>query len=523
MLRNMLLKNRKSKNEKLLNKSLEFLNSLKEKYPSLEEFLRDEKNILDVRRKSISFVKEHFNNLNKWDIRGLASDIFSHLDINFEEETSEKFIFLIFTDIISEIKPESVPLIFFYQEYPIVKKHGIFIDFNILPEVIQYIDEISPEKKHQIVFNLYSEEELILKGISKYLSEVNFFILNLLDKVLFKEIVPFDKIFIKKDRYLQPNLETIKFIIRAIFSGLSEFSLNQKEQLSGLLDKKYTAYYTKIKKFIKDTLQDKDELIYLKEMAKADEESMENRLLTIRNYQTQKNVFEESKKREDIAISERIESIFWLLGIENINPVLLLRYYDTDDILYFLHSILKEAQDKNFLTENFQGKVKYLLLKLFQYPYLSKGFLNKKILDKPIKILFDEDKKLKADYYFFTRRYDEFLEVEKEIKEKSSSLKIKNLLAKFFNKELDKDELIGWLSLESSPEGEFFYYFFKNDLNSLPMTNEYRPVADLYLVKTSPEDIKGQIGEEGFYTLLMRISGFYPYDKTLLNLMEIKY
>ena len=513
-------KSNRDKVEVALKKSKEFLQKLGEKYPSLEEFLSDEKNILDVRRASLSFVKEHFKNLNKWNIRELSADLFSQMNINMEEESSEKFIFLLFTDAICEVKPESVPLVFFYNGYPLIKKHGIVLDFDILPFMIQTAEEISPEKKHKLVLTVYPEDSLVLKGISKHLSEINFFILNLLDKVLYKEIIPFDRLVTKKGNRLEPELESIRLSIKAIFSGLIEKFLHEKEKISGLLSKDYIAYFTKIKNYIKKTLEDKEEIEYLLETAKADEESIENRILAIRDYENQKNVFEESKKREDVPIPEKIESVFWLLGIENTNPVLLFRFYDTDDILYFLHDILKQAQDEGFLTEEFKEGIEHFLLKIFQYPYLSKGFINKKALDKPIKILFDDNKLLKANYYYFTRRYREFLDLEKDIKEKTPELRLKQLLSKFFEKEFDKDELIGWLSLEKSKEGQFFYHLFTNTLEQIPQDNQYSYVADLYTVKASHEDIFNIIGEEGTYTLILRLLGFYPYDKTLLNLSQ---
>ncbi len=500
-----------------------FFTEKKEIFPTLEDFLKDERNVLNIRRDSLSFVRKHLNKLNKWDIRLFASELFKNLNIKMEEDTSEKFIFLLFTDAICEVFPESVPLVFFYQDFPIVKKHGIVIDFDILPFMVQTIDELSPEKKHQLVLTLYSEEELVLKGISKYLSEINFLLLNLLDKVLYKEIIPFDKVVVKKGSVLQPDKDIIRFMIQAVFAGVVEKFLNQRENLSGLLNKEKTGYFTKIKRYIKKDLEDKDEVLYLKETAKADEESIENRLLAIRDYENQKNVFEESIKREDVPIPEKMESVFWLLGIENINPVLLVRYYDGDDIIYFLHNLLRQAQDEGFLTDNFKEEVKHFLFKLFQYPYISKGFINKKTLDKPMRLLFEDEKLLTANYYYFTRRYEKFLDIEKEVQEKTPELKLKQLLAKFYTSEFSKDELVGWLSLDTSKEGQFLYKLLTNDLSSLFETNEYRYVADLYTVKASPEEVANIIGEEGLYTLILRILGFYPYDKTLLTLAELKF
>ena len=200
-----------------------------------------------------------------------------------------------------------------------------------------------------------------------------------------------------------------------------------------------------------------------------------------------------------------------------------MRYYDGDDVIYFLHNLLRQAQDEGFLTDNFKEEIKHFLFKLFQYPYISKGFINKKTLDKPMRLLFENESLLTANYYYFTRRYEEFLDIEKEVQEKTPELKLKQLLAKFYTSEFSKDELVGWLSLDTSKEGQFLYRLFTNDLSSLSEVNEYKYVADLYNVKASPEEVANIIGEEGLYTLILRILGFYPYDKTLLTLADLKF
>ncbi len=506
----------------LLEESYTFLKDLENQSGNIDEFLKDN-SILKVRRQSLEFVKNKLNKLNKWDLRLLNAQLFDRLNINMEEDTPLKFIFLLFTDAVCEVNPEAVPLVFFYNGYPIVKKHGIVIDFDVLPFMVQTADEMSPEKKHQLVLSLYREDELILNGISKYLSDLNFLILNLLDKVLYAEIIPFEEVVVKKEVGLQPDLENIKLIIKGVFSALVETFLNKKENLSGILNKKHAGYFTKVKNYIKSVLKDKEEVDYLKETAEADEESIENRILAVKDYENQKNVFEESLKREDIPVPERIENIFWLLGIENANPVLLLRYYDTDDTVYFLHSLLRQAQDEGFLTQELKEGIKGFFYKLFQYPYLSKGMINKKTLDKPVKLLFDNENLLKANYYYFTRRYTEFLEIEKQVKEKTPELRLRQLMSKFFTGEFSKDELTGWLSLEKSKEGQFFYHLFTDSLDSISSENEYRYVADLYTVKASVEEVSNVIGEEGVYTLILRLLGFYPYDKTLVNLLNLRF
>ncbi|WP_457641360.1 hypothetical protein [Persephonella sp.] len=510
--------------KRLTEKTVDFLKKGISEFKDIEDFLKDNRNFLKVRRSSIDFVKKNFKKSDKWEIRKVISQVFSALGLEIEKQNVDKIVFLLFTDVISELSPTPAPLVFEYKGYPLVKKHSIVIDFDLLPFLMETVEGLNSVKKHKTVFEIYGEDQLVTKGISKHISDLNFLILNLTDKVLYEEIIPFDQIVVQKEDRLQPDFNNIRFVIEAVFSGITEFFLGEKEILkTGLLNSDQSKKFVKIKNYVIRQLKNKDEFEYLLFAADADEESTEGRLYTVANYENQKNVFEESLNREDATNNDRIESIIWLIGIDNVNPVLLVRYFDSDDIVYYILDLLRQAQDENFLTDKFKHSVEIFLKKFFQYPYLSKGFINTKTLDKAMNILFGENLSLMADYYYYTRRYEDFLNIEKKIKEKTAQLQLKQLLAKHYTGEFSKEELINWLILIPLKEAHFLYNLFKNSLDTLPNDNEYRYVADLYTIKVSKQDIINIIGEEGIYTLILRVLGYYPYDKTLQNLAHVRF
>ena len=508
--------------QEAVSKSVDFINSESKRFKDYQDILHNRLN--EEKKKIAKFVSQTFKNLNRWEIRSAISQIFDKLHIKLEEETPEKIIFMIFTDAVSELKPSPSPLIFYYDGNPLIKKHGVIVEFNLLPDLLNKIEELDAYKKHQIVLDLFPEDEIITEGVSLKLAQLNFLILNLFDKAIYEGVVPFDRLFIQKDGKVSVDKNFIIFSVVSIFASLYEAVTGEKQQFKGSF---YTAdlskHFVKIKSFVKKIISDKDEFDYILYVSKLEEAGIENRIVTIRDYQTQKNVFEESIRRNDIDTYEKIESIFYLLGIENINPALLVRYYNGDDIIYYIFELFRQAQDEGFQTEKFLKKMKNFLKKLFRYPYISKGHLNQKTLDKPVKLFYSDDPRFDADYFYFTQRYDRYLDMQELIKDKDEDISVKNLLSKYYLNQIDKEELTGWLALSKSNEGKFLYHLLTNSLESLPKENPYRDLADLYTQKTSHQDIINKIGEEGVYTLIMRILGFYPYDKTLLKLADLRF
>jgi len=474
--------------------------------------------ILKVRRDSREFINK-YKNLSKWDIRSIMFYLIEELNLDLENDSIKKIIFFVFTDILNEELPNTSPLVFKYGDTILVKKHPLLLDFDLIPELIEKINNLNDEKTHALVLNLFSHDRLLIDGISKYISNLNFLILNILDRILYEDIVPFEEIFKQEgDKYIVDKSK-IDFLIEAIFHSLTEIVLPKGKKFK-VIPKKENRIL-KIKKVIKGIISDEKEKEYLFDVANIDEESFSGRLMQIRDYNIQKNVFENARL-SDLDNIEKIENILFLLGITNVNPVLLIRYFDGDDILYTIHHILRNAQDNGYLTTALTKAFELFFHKLFKYPYISEKYFNKDILDKVFKLLYSENKELTLNYLYFTRRYKEFLENFKNV-ELSPELQLKQLLAKYFTKEFKLEDLLSWLVLIPSDEAYFVFHLLKKSLDMLPTNNEYRYIVEVYTMRTPKEHIIDVIGEEGFYTLTARILGVYPYDKTLENLLDIIY
>jgi len=513
-----------SKLESVVKNSVNFIKEEIDSFKSLDEFLKDNGNFLILRRNCVEFVKKEFKDLNKWEIREAVSQIFSKLDFKIDQQNLDKLVFLFFTDAVSERSPTPSPLIFEYEGNILVKRHSIAIDFDLMPFLMESIEKLNSVKKHQTVFKIYSQDVLVLKGISKHVSDINFLILNLLEKAIYEEVIPFDSVVLQKGKELKPNLDLLKLGIESVFSGIIENFLGEKEILkTGVLNKNHSKIFVKVKNYVIDQLKDQNELEYMLFTADADEESTEGRLLTVLDYSNQKNVFEESLKREDATTNDRIESIVWLIGLNNLNLTLLVRYFDTDDIVYYVLELLRQAQDEGFLTKRFKSSIKAFLKKLFQYPYISKGYMNQKTIDKAMKILFEDDISFMADYYYYTRRYDRFLETVEKIKDRDPVVQLKQLTARYLTNKLSKEDYKNWLILIPLKESHFLYNLFSGSLDSLPSDNEYRILVEVYNKGEFLERDKEPFEEQQIYEMVLRILGFYPEEKKLKNLLNLRF
>ena len=474
----------------------------------VDKFLNSDKDdrekVLEFRKDSRSFL-DNYRDLPKWDIRTVMYHFLDSLGINLEDESVEKFLFYIFSDVVNEEFPETAPLVFKYKDSDLVKKHPVIIDFQLIPEIVDHIEKKDDDKRHLITFNLFDRDKLLIDGISKYLSTLNFVIINILDRILYENIIPFDELFKKRDEGYQLDRERLLNIVDEIFNSLYKIAKGE-----GAGD-------SKIGKLVEDIVENEREWEYITDLSNIDEESFSGRLAYIRDYNTQKNVFETAKK-SDLNETEKLENILFLLGITNVNPILLIRYFDGDDILYTVFNLLRNAQDDRYLTDNLKRAFKFFLQKLFQYPYLSERYLNRNILDKALNFLYADDKEFMLNYLYFTGRYDEFLEGFNNI-DITPELQLKQLLAKYFTGEFSQEELLSWLVLVPLDEAYFIFHLLKKSLDSLPLQNKYKYIAELYNMKLPVEHIIEAIGEEGFYTLVGRILGFYPYDKTLKNVI----
>ncbi|NPA57947.1 MAG: hypothetical protein GXN94_01505 [Aquificae bacterium] len=492
-------------------------------------FLREnweEKDYNPVRKKVERFINKKIKpeGLNRWEKRKLVLELFERLNLNLQEEEVEKLRFTAFTDVLSEEKPTPAPLLFFYEGMPLIKKHGIIVQFNLLPQLLNKAEELDPYKKHRLALELFPEDETVVEGISVKLAQLNFLLVNLLDKLLWEKVVPPDSLIINKNGRLTVDQSLLTFLLVSVFASLYEAITGEKQQFKGsFYTEELSKLFVKIKTHIKKVLSDREELEYLLYVSKLEEASVENRTVMIRDYQTQKNVFEESLVREGATEGERIESVLWLIGIKNINHSLLFRYYPTDGVVYAVFELFLQAQDRNFLTELFLKEMKNFLKKMFRYPYLSKGMLNQKTLDKPIKLFYSEDARFNADYFYFTQRYENFLDMEELVKEKDDSLKLKSLIGKYITGKIDRQDLTGWLSLMKTDEGEFFAFLFSDKKQPVPEKNRYNLISKILTGVKKPEEVKGVLGEEGYYATVLGLSGFYPFDEELLKLADLRF
>ncbi len=506
--------------DKLKEISVNFINATEAKYKSSD--FNDPYVIENVKEYIDKFAKKNVKGqFDKWTIRSAFYDLLSDLNLNMEEQNIKKIIFILFTDSVSENVPESTPLIFWNDNQPIVKRHPSVLEFDLYPNLIEGILNLNPEKKHQLVIDFYPDDLLLIEGISKYLAVMDYIIFNLFEKVLFNRIIPEEQIVYKKDGKITLSQQNLQFVIETIFLSLLDIISGEKTQIP--IAEKNSKNFIKVKNFIKRIFKEQNELKYLKLIAVEDERTTENRSSLAVDYSVQENVFKEAVKREGVSDVGKIEAPLWLIGIGNLKLPLFVRYFDGDNILEYVDYIFNLSIRDKFNTEFLIKNLKSFLQNLFEYPYLSKSYKNKNLLNDLILELFKNDLKTQADYFYFTRQYKRFNETSKNIENKDNLLNLKILLSKFYTDEISKDELVNWLSLMQDETSQFFYHLLTNTLDSYGFTNYFKYVIDLYKVRASHNEIFQIIGEEKTYEIILKVLGIYPYDKTLINLANIKF
>jgi hypothetical protein len=506
--------------DKLKEISINFINATEAKYRSAD--FSDEIVLKDVKDYIERFVKKNVKGqFDRWTIRKSFYNLLSDLNLNIEDQNIKKIIFILFTDSISENIPESTPLIFWNNDQPIVKRHPAVLEFDLYPNIIEGIINLNPERKHQLVIDFYPDDLLLIEGISKYLAVMDYFIFNLFEKILFHKVILEEQIVYRKEGKIILNQPNLQFVLESIFLSLLDVVSGEKTQIP--IVEKSSKNFIKIKNFIKRIFKDENELEYLKLIAVEDERTTENRSALAVDYSVQENVFKEAVKREGVSEVGKIEAPLWLIGLSNLKLSLLVRYFDGDFILEYIQYINDLSVKDKFNTEFLKSNLKTILKKLFEYPYLSKNYKNKELLNDFISETFKDDLAALGNYFYFTRQYEKFNEISKTIENKDNILNLKTLLAKFYTDEISKEELINWLSLMQDETSQFFYHLLNNSLDNYEFTNYFKYVIDLYKVRASHQEIFQIIGEEQTYEIILKVIGIYPYDKTLLNLADIKF
>ncbi len=506
--------------DKLQEISVNFVNATTAKYQNYD--FSDNTVVKEVKGYIDKFVKKNIKGkFNKWEIRKVFYSLLSDININIEDQSIAKIIFILYTDSVSENVPESTPLIFWNDDQPIVKRHPAVLELDLYPNIIEEIINLNPEKKHQVVIDFYEDDLLLVEGISKYLAVLDYFIFNLFEKVLFSSIIPQEQVSYLKDGKIVLNKQNLKFVIETIFLSLLDIISNEKTQIP--VSEKSSKNFIKIKNYIKRIFKDSNELEYLKLVSVEDERTTENRSALAVDYSVQENVFKEAVKREGVSEVGKIEAPLWLIGIGNVKLPLIVRYFDGDNILEYIDYIYKLSVKDNFSTLFFKTNLKTFLKSLFDYPYLSKNYKNQKLLNDIISDIFKDDSLSIANYLYFTRQYEKFNKIVKSVENKDNLTNLKVLLSKFYTGEISKEELLNWLSLMQDETSQFFYNLLNNTIDSYGFTNYFKYVIDLYKVRASHNEIFDVIGEEKTYEIILKVLGIYPFDKTLINIANIKF
>ncbi len=427
--------------EDLVIEVVKFLKSEEEKFNSFEE-LFNEDNFYQEKLKVVRFTNDliNKNKLSKWQLRQLVANVFEKSGINLETDNIKKVLFLIWTDAINERIPSPSPLYFPYHNHKIPKRHAIITDFNLYQFLKERTNELNPEKKHLILFSIWSEGDLIKEGVSYYLSVLDYLLFLLLDKALYEELILLDEIIEEKGKDLTINEKNLTLLVNILFSGLYQFYTGKKETLS-VLSKDKTKYLMKAKKFVKETLSNKKEEDYFKELAIEDELLSENRKEYLKQEEVQKQIFEEAKHRQVEEI-DKIDAVSWLIGLENLNPKVFFEYFLLEEFDKFIPILENDvAVDKDKLYKG----LKIFLDKLFNVLDLYKG----QNLSNVEKLINEKIPELKASYLFWKRDYENFLN---QALDESIDNDLKKLFAKYKLGQIDESEFKNWLVLFETKE-----------------------------------------------------------------------
>lgn len=420
---------------------VKFLKAEEEKFQSIEEVFK-ENNFYEEKLKIVRFINDlmNKNKLSRWQIRKLVAEIFEKAGINLETDNIKKVLFLVLTDAVNERRPSPSPLYFLYHNHKIPKRHAIITDFNLYPFLKEKVNELTPEKKHLILFSIWTEGSLIKEGVSYYLSILDYFLFLLLDRALYEELISLNEILKEKNKTLIIDEKNFAFLINILFNGLYQYYTGKKGTL-GILSKDKIKYLVKAKKFVKEVLSDEKEEEYLINLAIEDELLSENRKKYLKQEDVQRQIFQEAKQR-DVSEIDKIDAVSWLIGLENLVPEVFFEYFSLDDFDSFIPQLEEDiAVDKEKLYEGLE----IFLRKLFNNPALYNG----KSLNNIASLIDKKISSLKSDFIFWKGDFENFL--KQNLKENINS-DLKKLYSKYKLGQIDRDEFKNWLTLFEAKE-----------------------------------------------------------------------
>jgi len=423
-----------------------FLQLLKEesKNRTLEQVFNQQE-FFQLKKSIVRKVNEILNKekIDRWGIRNAVKKFFEKASIDLETENIEKLIFLLITDAINERLPSPSPLAFEYKGNLIPKRHAIITDFELFPHLKDKVNQLNPEKKHLLVFSIFEDGKIISDGVSYYLSVIDYLIFLLLDKALYEEVIDLNKILIEEAGQITVNKKDIDFLIESIFSALFQYYTGEKEKLkTSILDKEYSKYTVKVKKLLSNTLSDKKEEKYLLDLAIEDERLSEDKKIYIQDKDIQENVFKEAKQRDTSEI-DKIDAVIWLIGLNNIDLDKFFKYFDINNFMEFLKVVEKDIETgKEVYLKNLENFIEEILNNPEIYKKIKRKEEFKKFISEKFILL-------EPSILFLEESYEEFLEKENK---KDKNTEIKRLFSKYKTGEIDKNELLNWLTLYENKE-----------------------------------------------------------------------
>ncbi len=423
---------------------IKLLNDETAKYEGLEALYSPEE-FFEVKKRLTASINSILNKFkpDKWEIRETIKEVFGASGITLEENSVKKVIFLILTEVINERIPSPSPLVFEYKGNLIPKRHAVVTDFELFPFLKEETEKLNPEKKHLLVFDIFTDGRIVSEGVSYYINVIDYILFLLLDKALYEEVISLDKIIKEENNNVDINKEQLSFLLQALFSGLFEFYSGKKETFkTSILNKERAQEFVKAKKLVKSTLSDKREEKYIIDIAISDEKLSENRKEYVKEKEVQENIFSEAKKRE-VPEVDKIDAVVWLIGLENIQIPLFFKYFSLEDFVSFIKILEKDiTTDVEYFTQTLENFFK----RLFNYPQLYKTLENTSTLDKLIEEKFPE---LYPELLFFKGEHNRFLENAKK-NDLNDELKI--LFSKYKTGEIDSTEFKNWLTLYETKE-----------------------------------------------------------------------
>jgi hypothetical protein len=421
---------------------IKIINEEESKYSNVSEIFKEDE-FYNLKKRLTSKVNALLNpkKFDRWQLRELVNTLFETASIDLEVDSIRKIIFLLITDIINERLPSPSPLYFSYEGYLIPKRHAIITDFELFPFLKEEADKLYSQKKHLLVFKIFSDGEIIKEGVSYYLNVIDYLLFLLLDKALYEEIIPVDKILEEKSNVLQVNQKNLSILLNFLFLAAYEFFSEEKQNLKNLIfSNDLIKSFIKSKKLVKEMFSENKEKNFLIKLAIEDEKLSENRKNYISQKEVQENIISEAKKREVPEI-DKIDAVVWLIGLNNLDENVFFENFKLKDFIDFINLVENDIEEDK---QSYKNGLKSFLKKVLNNFELTN--IDFTILENLIKSEFED---LYKDFLFKAGKYEEFLKISDK---ENINDEIKILFSRYKTGEIEKKEFENWISLYENKE-----------------------------------------------------------------------